>query len=379
MHIPFCVRKCAYCDFLSFAAGKEEQEAYVQALIREISSWKGKEERSVSSVFFGGGTPSVLAGGQLARVLGALRESFFIDEDAEVTMECNPGTLDEEKAAVCRAAGFNRISFGLQSADDRELAMLGRIHTLSRFEESCSIARKAGFSNINVDLISALPGQTPASWKKTLKKVLEYAPEHISAYSLIIEEGTPFYQLYGEDAKRREAGQTTCLLPSEEAEREMYEDTLSILQKAGYERYEISNYAKPGFSCRHNIGYWERQDYLGFGLGAASLYRGQRFSNTRNREDYLTCDFAKKENRLEVQRLSIQDQMEETMFLGLRMTRGVSLEEFEQQFQKSCAEVYGPVIEKLKGQELLKEARGRLFLTARGLDVANYCMAEFLF
>ncbi|MDO5422629.1 MAG: radical SAM family heme chaperone HemW [Eubacteriales bacterium] len=374
VHIPFCIRKCRYCDFLSFAAGDEVKEAYKDALVREIRGEQGKDSRGVSSVFFGGGTPSLLPEAWMGEIMQALRESFRIEEDAEISLECNPGTLTQGKLLAYREMGINRLSIGLQSADDRELKLLGRIHSWAMFCESYTLAREAGFSNVNVDLMSALPGQTVESWRETLRKVLALEPEHLSAYSLIIEEGTPFYEAYGEDARRREAGDEPRFLPSEDAERQMYEDTKTLLGEAGYHRYEISNYAREGLECRHNVGYWERVDYLGLGLGASSLSQGRRFHNTNQMERYLQGNFEKED----VQVLTRKEQMEETMFLGLRLTKGVSLEAFRRKFGESCEAVYGPVLEKLTGQGLLKVEDGNVALTDHGVDVSNYCMAEFL-
>ncbi len=377
VHIPFCKKKCRYCDFLSFAGEEWTQETYTQALIREIGAWKGKENKKVSSVFVGGGTPSILSVRRMEKIFEALRESFFLAEDVEITIECNPGTLEKEKLEVYKGLGVNRLSLGLQSAKNEELRLLGRIHTWETFLESFQMARKAGFENLNVDLISALPGQTVESWRETLEKTIALSPEHISAYSLIIEEGTPFYQEYEEDAKIREAGGDPQFLPSEDAERQMYEDTEKILGNAGYSRYEISNYAKPGMACRHNMGYWQRKEYIGLGLGASSLYREGRWRNPENLLEY--CN--RKEDmpeRKDLQKLSRKDQMEETMFLGLRLMEGVEEEAFFREFGCTCREVYGEVLDRLKDQGLLKEENGRIFLTSHGIDISNYCMAEFL-
>lgn len=377
VHVPFCKKKCRYCDFLSFAGEEWTQETYTQALIREIGAWKGKENKKVSSVFVGGGTPSILSVRRMEKIFEALRESFFLAEDAEITIECNPGTLEKEKLEVYKGLGVNRLSLGLQSAKNEELRLLGRIHTWETFLESFQMARKAGFENLNVDLISALPGQTVESWRETLEKTIALSPEHISAYSLIIEEGTPFYQEYEEDAKIREAGGDPQFLPSEDAERQMYEDTEKILGNAGYSRYEISNYAKPGMACRHNMGYWQRKEYIGLGLGASSLYREERWRNPENLLEY--CN--RKEDmpeRKDLQKLSRKDQMEETMFLGLRLMEGVEEEAFFREFGCTCREVYGEVLDRLKDQGLLKEENGRIFLTSHGIDISNYCMAEFL-
>ena len=273
IHIPFCVRKCAYCDFLSAPAGRDTQKQYVNALKREIEEFPCKKEYKISSVFFGGGTPSVLPGEEIAQIMTLLKKKFVFSEDAEISLECNPGTADEQKLGVYRDCGINRLSFGLQSADNTELELLGRIHTWEAFLTTYEAARRVGFTNINVDLMSALPGQTADSWKETLRKVIALDPEHIYAYSLIIEEGTPFYEKYEEDARKREAGEQPEFLPSEEEEREMYQLTEELLDEAGMHRYEISNYAKSGCECRHNIGYWDGTEYVGFGLGASSMLR----------------------------------------------------------------------------------------------------------
>ena len=264
IHIPFCVRKCAYCDFLSAPADAETRDAYVRALKEEIRS-AGELDGSYegATVFFGGGTPSLLAGDELAGILDEISGQLLLRSDAEITVECNPGTLDRKKLEAYKRAGINRLSIGLQSADNRELRALGRIHTWEEFRENYEGVRELGFSNVNVDLMSALPGQTREGWKTTLEKVTDLNPEHISAYSLIIEEGTPFYEKY------REGGSCEAELPGEDLDRLMYEDTRAFLREKGYERYEISNYAKPGYECRHNLSYWERTDYKGFGIGAA--------------------------------------------------------------------------------------------------------------
>ncbi|EET60187.1 putative oxygen-independent coproporphyrinogen III oxidase [Marvinbryantia formatexigens DSM 14469] len=375
IHIPFCVRKCAYCDFLSFAADQETQRAYIRMLLREIEAWQDRGDEVISTVFFGGGTPSVLPAEEITLVMEALKKKFSFAGDAEITLECNPGTLTAEGLSRYRRAGINRLSIGLQSAQDKELRLLGRIHTWEEFEESYRLARAAGFANINVDLMSALPGQSPAAWRDTLEKVLALAPEHISAYSLIIEEGTPFYERYREDAQRRERGEVCRILPSEEEEREMYWMTEKLLKERGYERYEISNYAQPGFACRHNCGYWERREYLGFGLGAASLMDHTRFADTASLQQYLDGRW-----RGETQgRLTRAEEMEETMFLGLRLRRGVSFAHFYRTFGVTMEEIYGEVLQRLERQRLLERTEERIFLTKRGTDISNYVCAEFLF
>ena len=318
-HIPFCVRKCFYCDFLSAPADEETKKAYMEALQREVLARAPEYEgRAVTSLFFGGGTPSAVEAGKLAGLLQTVKEHFGISKDAEITVEVNPGTVDRRKLDIYRKAGINRLSIGLQSADDRELETVGRIHTWRQFQDAWQAAAEAGFTNINVDVMSALPGQTCKSYLHTLESVLalEPAPVHISAYSLIPEEGTPLVE---------QISQGRLTLPDEDTDRDMYRATKRILEQAGYRRYEISNYARPGYECRHNSGYWRRRDYLGFGVGAASLINNIRFKNGSDLKTYLQNPA---DCREEVQSLSPGERMEEFLFLGLRMTDGVSAEEF---------------------------------------------------
>lgn len=357
IHIPFCIRKCAYCDFLSAPAKQDVQDRYVELLLEEIRRSEAlSEEYEAATVFFGGGTPSILDGGQIRRIMELLKKQFRFRENAEITIEANPGTVDREKLLQYREAGINRVSFGLQSADNGELKLLGRIHTWEQFLESFWLAREAGFGNINVDLMSALPGQTAESYRETLKRVLKLWPEHISAYSLILEEGTPFYESYQGHPE---------LLPSEEEERRMYYDTKEILHSHGYERYEISNYARPGYACRHNLGYWDRTDYKGYGLGAASLLGDERTSNQSDLGKYLQgCFLGSKE------KLTEQAVREEYFFLGLRKTEGVDPGGYRKHYEK--------LLEKLQMQQLLAEKNGKIYLTEKGIDVSNYVLAQFL-
>lgn len=403
IHIPFCIKKCDYCDFLSGPAAEETQSAYVQALIREIRMNRDVKGRfSVKTVFFGGGTPSILPGQAVADVVTALRECFDFDTDGnvEISLEANPGTVTEKKLALWKEAGVNRLSFGLQSADNRELKLLGRIHTYEQFLESWELAARAGYVNRNIDLMSALPGQTVESWERTLKTVAALEPEHLSAYSLIIEEGTPFYQRFA-DSKCPDF----ALLPDEEAEREMYRLTCRELKKYGYQRYEISNYARPGFACRHNCGYWEGVRYLGFGAGAASYIMeetGQtteiceieatgnpelktaaetyiRLRNVADTAEYIRrmqLGLSPVEERLE---LTAKDRMEEFMFLGLRMEKGISFQDFRRRFGCSFDRIYGEITEKLKGQGLVAETEQGIRLTDYGIDVSNYVFEAYLF
>ena len=395
IHIPFCMKKCAYCDFLSGPAPRETIDRYVTALVAEIRQYqKLAENYRVTTIFFGGGTPSILSGGQMKEVFDALRDVFEIQADAEITMEANPGTVTKENLQAYRACGINRISFGLQSVDDKELKLLGRVHTMRQFEESYDLARKAGFQNINVDLISAIPGQTVASWEHTLDTVIRMNPEHISAYSLIIEEGTPFYEIYGEnakeeqdsrcekcladDGKQMDIGKNFPKLPDEEAERCMYELTAEKLEAAGYLQYEVSNYAKPGYACRHNKGYWQRVEYLGIGTGAASLIENERYQHISDTDLYIRANGKLDQIEEEKEKLDWNAQVEETMFLGLRMKEGVNKQKFRERYHREIQEVYGEVLEKLKEEGLLREEEERICLTKRGNDLSNYVLAQFL-
>lgn len=365
IHIPFCVQKCKYCDFLSFSACEEDRNSYMKELKREIiwkSTWT-KDKYQVISIFFGGGTPSLLTGSQMEELLSVIYQNYDVVNDAEITTEANPGTLTKEKLSMYLKAGINRLSIGLQSANDPELTMLGRIHTYTDFLKNYDLAREVGFENINLDLMSALPGQTLASYQKTLQKIVALKPEHISAYSLIVEEGTPL----AKDTRLLEQ------LPDEELDRKMYQLTKDYLSQYGYERYEISNYAKAGKECRHNCVYWTGGDYLGFGLGASSYFQGQRFVNESDFTNYrYDCD------RCEVQILRKQEKMEEFMFLGMRMIKGVSEAEFEKRFGCSMESVYGDILKRQETQNLIIRENGCVQLTDRGLDVSNYVFCDYL-
>ncbi len=371
IHIPFCVRKCGYCAFLSAPALPGQTERYTDALTAEIRSTAKavSAEYEVVSVFLGGGTPSVLETGQITRILTTIRDQFRIREDAEITMEANPGTLSDEKLQACRNVGINRLSFGLQSPKDSELKSLGRIHDFRQFGESFRTARAAGFDNINVDLMYAIPGQTPEGWEENLRTLSSMKPEHISAYGLMIEEGTPFQKL----AERGE-----LRLPDEEEEYRMYDDTEKVLSSFGYQQYEISNYALPGRECRHNIGYWTRRDYLGFGTGAASLFEHCRFTNTSSLSEYLMFPLEPERIRKDRIVLTMEDEMEEFMFLGLRMTKGIRKADFLKNFGKTVESIYGEIINKYITAGYLRDDGERIFLTRPGIHISNTVMADFL-
>lgn len=386
IHIPFCVRKCGYCDFLSEPADEKARDRYVQALLMEIECYRGTEtaDRKIKTLYIGGGTPSILSVNQLDCIIQKIKCTFNFCDDIEASMEMNPGTASKEKCRALYQMGINRLSIGLQSTNDMELKTLGRIHSYEDFLNTYTWCREAGFQNINVDLMAALPYQTVESYTTGLRKIIRLAPEHISAYSLILEEGTPFYQKYN----------SGCYpLPDEEQERLMYRETEQILAQAGYERYEISNYAKKGYACRHNLVYWQGGDYLGLGLGSSSYMDGVRFHNTTDFNTYVNQG-AYIEDREE---LSVQAKMEEFMFLGLRVMAGVSGTEFEKRFGKTMEDVYGDVLRKHEEEGLLqierkedrKEAAAaepakgktnieKVMLTTNGVDVSNYVFADFL-
>ena len=507
IHIPFCVRKCRYCDFLSAPASDEVRAAYIRSLNGQIrafgrslqaasdsntseknldvseenlniganASVSAKANTSVKanvsasvkantsvnanvsasvkantssnrntvsgyvvdSIFIGGGTPSLLSSAQMIELMNTVRESFILSSDVEITAECNPGTVNEEKLRAYKSAGINRLSIGLQSSDNEELALLGRIHTWEDFLETFKCARRVGFDNINIDVMGSLPGQTPASYQKTLENVLALHPEHISAYSLIIEKGTPFFDDYGdEDACRACFGESqSCLgkvdsvgdvskgddskastrkksLPSEDEVVQMDELTWKLLAQAGYEHYEISNYALQGRQCRHNLKYWHCGEYLGVGTGAASYIRSDSglvfpktaaseanvLSQTALPSDEMSGDFLRLKILndttkfseidwesptaiascfLECEALTRQDEMEEMAFLGLRTKEGVRLADFYTRFGKNFDEVYGNVIKKYTAMGMMHADDTHVALTLNGMEVANWIMADF--
>ena len=374
VHIPFCVHKCNYCDFLSFPAAGDAHRAYTKAVLQEIEGLD-EDKRQVASLFFGGGTPSAIDSSLIVSIVEALKNKFSFSKDAEITIECNPGTLTNEKASDYIRCGINRISFGLQSTDNKVLKMLGRIHTYEDFIQSLDIARRAGFTNISADIMSALPGQSVNDYTNTLNTVAELGLQHVSAYSLIVEEDTHLYEHLKDYPP----------LPDEDAERNMYHVTEDILAGAGFHRYEISNYAKPGYESRHNKSYWELTDYIGLGLGASGFYKGKRYSNTSDFKTYIEGT-AKGEMSFirEVEESSVRDRIEEYMFLGLRKMEGVSYSEFLKIFGQDIHSIYADVISKGIKQGLLEEynnpADGGVYLklTSYGIDVSNTVMSEFI-
>lgn len=411
IHIPYCVRKCLYCDFLSFPVGSDgackegRVDNYIKSLTSQIrmEAEKLADEFTVNTIFIGGGTPSCIEAEYIGEILKVIKEKFVFEpvkasdgvEDVqmgtyklescdassvssdklepEISIEVNPGTVSMDKLVQYRKYGINRISIGAQSFCDEELAKLGRIHKAEDVIETFKLARMAGFTNINIDLMTGIPGQDAMSLKTNLEKAIELGPEHISAYSLIVEEGTPYEKLYPDGAV------------DEDTDRNLYELTGRVLAENGYNRYEISNYAKTGYECRHNLSYWKRADYIGFGLGAASLINDTRFSVTRNPDEYAWAGAGKTvsdEINLagiyrDMEKLSVDDCMAEEMFLGLRLIDGVNVIR-KNQYGIIPMEFYKDVIDKHVREGLLVLEGEYLKLTSKGLDVANYVMSDFV-
>ncbi len=376
IHIPFCVKKCNYCDFVSAPPKPGQLKAYADALCEEIKlSAAYADNFNIKTVFIGGGTPSLYDSSVMVYILDTLKSTFenrrrgsYIPE--ELTVECNPGTLDKIKLSDYKRAGINRLSIGLQSADDKELKLLGRIHTYEDWEKSMKLARMCGFDNINTDIISGLFGQTVGSFEDTLKKALIYSPEHISVYSLIVEEGTPFYEKYNPESLSGEE-----LDKWEEEDRLIYEMTNKVLSEYGYERYEISNYAKKGCESRHNMVYWRRGDYLGFGMSAASFIDGVRFANTDSFGEYTAAPYGSVKEK---ETLTLDEEMSESAFLALRTSYGISCGKFYDDFGKDIHDIYKDAIEKWTGNGMLIEKDGRIFCSEKGFNICNMIMADFI-
>lgn len=366
IHIPFCKQKCFYCDFPSYSGKERFKEDYVDALIKEIE--KRARGYIIKTIFIGGGTPSYLEVNQIEKLLLAINK-LNLHKDIEFSMECNPGVLFKEKLIAMKNGGVNRISFGLQSTKDSLLKEVGRIHSYEEFLDNFKLARELGFKNINVDIMYGLPNQTVEDWKDTLETICNIKPEHISAYSLIIEEGTVFYNLYEKGLLK---------LPTEEMEREMDKLTKGVLKDHGYHQYEISNYSLDGKECEHNKVYWQLKDYIGLGTAASSYIDGTRIKNIDNIEEYISKINSGIEVYEEKYINSEEDEIEEFIFMGLRMNKGISIKEFEERFNMSVESIYEKVLEKNIKNGFLKKENGRIYLTSIGMDFSNNVMAEFI-
>ncbi|GAB6180054.1 radical SAM family heme chaperone HemW [Desulfotomaculum defluvii] len=372
IHVPFCIRKCLYCDFISYPLSQQQVAEYLQGLELEIELYRetlGVKNRSIESIFVGGGTPTSLMSGQLISILERLDRSFSIAKDAEITTEANPGTVSLTYLKELRAAGFNRLSLGVQSTHQELLTILGRIHDFSQAREAVSQARQAGFNNINLDLIFGLPCQSLSQWQQTLTDVVALEPEHISCYGLQLEEGTPL------TCSIEQGKLPAC---SEEDDLAMFQLAIEFLRTMGYEHYEISNFARPGYCCQHNLLYWHNKEYLGFGPGAHSHYDHSRWSNIENIDNYVSLLKTGQHPVAEKTSLTVKEQMEETVFLGLRMLKGLKMIDFEKRFGLSIYKIYAREIAHLEQLGLVKSEDGYLKLTEKGLPIANQVFAEFV-
>lgn len=366
IHIPFCKQKCLYCDFPSYSGKERFMEEYIEALNKEILQ-KAKNY-SINSIFIGGGTPSYLKNSNLESLLRTLNK-LNLKENIEFTMECNPGTLIRKNLEIMKKYNINRISIGLQSTNNSILKELGRIHNFEDFKNNYLLAREIGIDNINVDLMFGLPNQTLTDWKETLEEIAKLEPAHISAYSLIIEEGTHFYNLYQEN---------NLNLPEEDTERFMYIATKELLDKYGYHQYEISNFAKSGKECFHNKIYWNCKEYLGLGVSASSFIDKNRTKNLDDIQEYIEKINNNKSIIEEIHVNDLKDDMEEFMFMGLRMIEGISINEFKKRFNKDINEIYGDVIKENIKKELLICNSEKLFLSKKGIEISNYVMSDFI-
>lgn len=367
MHIPFCKRKCAYCDFISFSDKTELIEKYVLALEKEIDKCNiNKDNYKIKTIYFGGGTPSFIESKYIVEILENAKRKFNISKTAEITIEINPGTITEEKLKDYYEAGINRISFGLQSTNSELLELVGRIHSYSSFIEGYKLARKVGFKNINVDLMIGLPVQTLEDVQTDLKRIIELNPEHISVYSLIVEEGTRIE----EKIKNKE-----LYLPPEELERKMYWEVKKQLEKAGYVHYEISNFAKPGYESKHDLSCWNQEEYLGFGIAAHSYFNGERYSNTENFDKYFEHP---EDSKIIHEKQTQEDKQREFMLLGLRKIEGVKISDFKNKFIENPIYLYRESLSKLVTQGLIEIDIDNIKLTDRGVDLANLVWEEFV-
>jgi oxygen-independent coproporphyrinogen-3 oxidase len=367
IHIPFCKSKCLYCDFNSYEKREGDAAGYVKALMQEIEAYQRKYNLKYKTVFIGGGTPTVIN----YDLIGDLMEKLgsHIKAGAEITMESNPGTVTPESLKYYKSLGINRLRIGLQACQEGLLRDIGRIHSLEDFLYSYDSARKAGFDNINIDLMFALPNQTQKMWEETLEKAVSLGVDHISCYSLILEEGTKLYELYKEGKVR---------LPDEEEDRKMYKTAMDILDSHGYSQYEISNFARKNMECKHNLLYWRNEEYLGFGAGSHSKLEGVRFWNYKDIDRYNSIIMQGKLPVEGKEELSISEDMWETIFLALRLNEGLNLHDFEIKYKVNFHIRYGNMLSKLMNQGLVMMESGKLKLTKRGIDLSNSVFVEFI-
>jgi len=368
LHIPYCLHKCGYCDFNSHPENQEESIRYVDALLKELRAYSSKKY-TVPTVFLGGGTPTTLLPSQLKQILDTVQQSFNLTPDCEITIEANPATLKLQALQEIRAAGYNRISIGVQSFDEKELKLLERVHNQEEIHSTIQQARSAKFENLSMDLMFALPDQTIEKWCSHLKQAINKNPDHLSTYNLTIEPSTAFFKLHKKGK---------LCLPHEDIQLEMYKTTIQTLENAGYQQYEISNFSKPGMESQHNINYWNNGEYLGVGAGASSYLNGERFKNTNLPSNYIR-EIGVKKNAIETrERLEPIQAMGETLMLGLRLLKGISIDVFENRFEVSFQKVYGKILEPLLNQELITFNQNRIALSRKGLFLADSVILKFI-
>ena len=370
IHIPFCVSKCKYCDFNSYKLDLEEKKKYLKSLEKEMSFYKNEiKEKEIDTIFIGGGTPSILRDYEIKTLFDNIKTNFKIKKNAEITMECNPGTLTLSKLKIMKDCGVNRLSIGLQAVQNHHLEYIGRIHTFEEFEKNYFQAKEVGFENINIDLMYALPNQNEEDWKETLEKIVELNPAHISAYSLILEENTELFDMYNRNEFK---------LLDEDTDIVMYEYTINYLKSHGYNQYEISNYAKEGYECNHNILYWKCENYVGIGASASGFLNGTRYNNVSSLSEYEKMILEGKKPIEWEEKLSIKDEIEESIFLGLRMNEGIKFKDFKIKYDLDFIEKYKNEIEKLEKLNLIDVNELGMRLTQKGREISNSVFVEFM-
>ena len=370
IHVPFCAQKCYYCDFNSYKINSNQKKEYLINIEREMKFYKEEfKDKCFDTVFFGGGTPSILTVSELKELVNNINENFNIKDDAEITIECNPGTINREKLEAMKKMGINRLSIGLQATQNYHLKSIGRIHTYEEFEKNYYDALDIGFENINIDLMYALPNQKTQEWKDTLDKIIKLNPSHISAYSLILEEGTKLYDMY--QNKEFE-------LLDEDTDINMYNYTIDTLKRHGYNQYEISNYSKENLECKHNIIYWKCDNYLGLGPGASGFIGDTRYSNIEDICEYNKCIMQNIRPVSEEIELTKKDKIEEFIFMGLRMNEGINIDVFKERFDTDFYDIYQEVMDKLIKRELVRFDGKNISLTQKGREISNSVFIEFL-
>lgn len=370
IHIPFCISKCKYCDFNSHKLDLDKKRKYLSALQKEIKFYKAEiQGKKIDTIFIGGGTPSILNQNEIESLFQSIKDNFEIKDNAEITMECNPGTLTLNKLKAMKECGVNRLSIGLQAVQNHHLKYIGRIHTYEEFEKNYYQAKEIGFENINIDLMYALPNQTKEDWMESLEKVVRLNPAHISAYSLILEENTELFNMYERNEFK---------ILDEDTDIEMYQYTINYLKSHGYNQYEISNYAKEGFECKHNILYWKRENYIGLGVSASGFLNKVRYNNLDELEKYEKIIYSGKKPIGWEEKLGIKDEIEESIFLGLRMNEGIKFKDFYEKYNFNFKEEYKNEIINLKKLKLIKINNDVMKLTQKGREISNSVFVEFM-